>query len=134
MIEYFAFDVRGRRAGLLRRTLTDEGITASIETVKGGQWVDDPDALRYFVGVHGDQLDLVKLTFDEARAGAAELGVALGDELVSDEELRELSDNQIVALIVKRSSLDEERAREALSILRGGPPEGVMFDRIADGQ
>jgi hypothetical protein len=40
-------------------------------------------------------------------------------EIVTPDELRTLSDRELVALIVQRSSLDEERAREALALLRG---------------
>jgi hypothetical protein len=53
-------------------------------------------------------------------------------ELVSEAELETLSDSELVALIVSRSSLDEESAREALSIIRGGPPEGVTYERDAE--
>jgi hypothetical protein len=42
-------------------------------------------------------------------------------EIVTPEELRTLSDDELVALILQRSSLDQERAREALAIIRGGP-------------
>jgi hypothetical protein len=50
-------------------------------------------------------------------------------EIVTEEELRTLSDEELVALIMERSSLDEARAREALSIIRGGPPEDVAYKR-----
>jgi hypothetical protein len=77
MIEYFALDLGDRHAGLIRHNVDDEAQTETIEGVIGGEWVDDPSLLRYFAGYGGDQLDLVPLTEDEARARAAELGVAL---------------------------------------------------------
>jgi len=130
MIEYFTFDLEeGRQAGLVRRIRDDDAQTDTIEVVSGGQWVDDPSALRFFEPFGGDQLELMPLTEEEARARAAELGVTLADELVTNDELRTLSDDELVALIVKRSNLDAEAAREALAIIRGGPPEGVTFDR-----
>jgi hypothetical protein len=30
---------------------------------------------------------------------------------------------------VKRTNLDEALAREALEIIRGGPPEGITYER-----
>jgi hypothetical protein len=42
-------------------------------------------------------------------------------EIVTPEELDSLSDRELVALITRRSNLDEEAAREALAIIRGGP-------------
>ena len=53
--------------------------------------------------------------------------VLIEDELVSDEELRTLPMTTLVALIESGSSLRGDRAREALSILRGGPPDGVTY-------
>ena len=40
-------------------------------------WVDSPDALKYFAGHGGDQLDVIELTQPEAQARPAELGVDL---------------------------------------------------------
>ena len=77
MVRYYAFDLGHRQAGLLRRTRDDEAKTSTIEAVKGGRWVDDPDALRFFEQFGGIQTDLVELTESEARERALELGVAL---------------------------------------------------------
>jgi hypothetical protein len=140
-VDYFTFDLEdGERAGLLRR-IRNGG--SSIQVVSwGGEWVDHPDGLKYFWGGHGDQLDLVPLTEDEAREALATLRFAeritwrdgdveitppAPDAIVTQEELASLSDDKLVALIVSRSTLDDEGAREALSIIRGGPPEGVIY-------
>jgi hypothetical protein len=48
-------------------------------------------------------------------------------EIVTDEELASLSDDELVALIVARSNLDRERAREALTIIRDEVPEGITI-------
>ena len=126
-VEYFTFDLGDHRAGLLHRIRNDE--STSIEVVEGGAWVDHPDGLKYLEGFRGIQIDLVALTEDEARAQAQELGVSLDDnELVSEQERRDLPDDELVALIISRSNLDEERAREALAIIRGGPPAGIVFE------
>ena len=129
MIAYFTFDLEDRQSGLVRRIRDDEAQTVTYEVVSGGEWVDDPSLLRFFEPFGGDQLELMPLTEEEARARAAELGVALEGEIVTPEELAELSHDELVALIVKRSNLDAEAAREALALLRGGPPENVTFDR-----
>jgi hypothetical protein len=77
MASYYAFDLGHHTAGLLRRSRDDIAKTSSIESVKGGRWVDDPDALRYFEGFDGDQLDLIHLGLVEAQARAVQLGVDL---------------------------------------------------------
>jgi hypothetical protein len=51
-------------------------------------------------------------------------------KIVTDEELASLSDHELVTLIILRSNLDEEAAREALAIRRGGPPNGYAFERM----
>jgi hypothetical protein len=48
--------------------------------------------------------------------------VASGGELLTVDELRTLPDTRLVALIEARSSLDAERAWEALAIIRGELP------------
>jgi hypothetical protein len=75
MVTYYTLDFEDHTAGLLRRSRTDA--TSTIESVIGGRWVDDPDAIKYFEGFWGDQLDVVQLDLAEARARAAQLGVDL---------------------------------------------------------
>jgi hypothetical protein len=127
-VEYFSFDIgEDKPAGLLRR-IRNGG--SSIQVVSwDGEWVNHPDGLRYFEEFGGDSLDLVPLTEAEAHERAAELGVSLDgdDEIVTQEELASLSDERLVRLIMERSNLDEEQARETLALIRGGPPEGVIY-------
>lgn len=66
-----------RRVGLIRDTRVEKGGIGAIDLLREGQWVDTPDAIRYFVGIGGDETDVIKLTEDEARVQATSLGVAL---------------------------------------------------------
>lgn len=74
---YFAFDLGQRQVGLIRRTRDDEAKTSTIEQVRDGRWIDNPDLLRFFAGYGGDQLDLVPLTEEQALRRASELDVSL---------------------------------------------------------
>ncbi len=47
-------------------------------------------------------------------------------EIITKIELETLSDGELVRLIVERSSLDEDAAREALAIIRGESPDDVV--------
>lgn len=49
------------------------------------------------------------------------------EDIVTRAELRDLSDDELVALITERGGMREDRARHALTIIRGGPPEGVTY-------
>lgn len=55
-------------------------------------------------------------------------------EIVTDKELATLSDDELVRLIMERTSLDEARAREALTIIRDKIPDGTVFSRAAAGK
>jgi hypothetical protein len=78
VVSYYEFVFSdGTTAGLLRRTVDNKKQTSVIEAVKGGQWADDPDAIKYFEPFWGDQLEVAELDADEAQARADELGVAL---------------------------------------------------------
>lgn len=46
-------------------------------------------------------------------------------EIVTPTELKTLLDRQLVELIMERSNLDRDGAREALTIIRGEIPENV---------
>ena len=58
-----------------------------------------------------------------------ELRKVPADELLTGEDLATLSDDALVQLMMSRSNLDEERAREAIVILRDEIPENTMFER-----
>lgn len=75
--EYFAFEITDRQAGLVRRTRDSVAKTETLEHAADGNWSDDPSLIRFFEPFGGDQLDLVPLTREEARAQAERLGVAL---------------------------------------------------------
>jgi hypothetical protein len=49
----------------------------------------------------------------------------VGDEIVTAEELASLDDEELVRLLMERGSLSEDRACEALAILRGNIPDGT---------
>jgi len=99
-----------------------------------------------YADLHGDELiERVMLDRDLSRASALDTIMLWNrpagdvielppsdDEIVSEQELASLSDEELVRLIMERSSLDEERAREALAIVRGGPPADTIFEREAE--
>ena len=74
---YFTFDLGQRQAGLIRRTRDDVAKTSTIEQVRDGRWIDNPNLIRFFEPFGGDQTDLIQLSEDQARTRAAELGVSL---------------------------------------------------------
>jgi hypothetical protein len=49
------------------------------------------------------------------------------DTIVSEKELADLSDDELVALIVERTKMDPLDAREILTIIRGEIPEGTII-------
>lgn len=51
-------------------------------------------------------------------------------EIVIPAELDSLPDDELVRLIMERSNLDEERAREALAIIRRGSRQAVVYNRV----
>jgi hypothetical protein len=49
------------------------------------------------------------------------------DDIVCVKEQAELTDDQLVALIMERTGKDQFGAREILGIIRGGPPDGTIW-------
>jgi len=47
-------------------------------------------------------------------------------EIVTKAELHELTDDELVDVVVARSSLEPDAAREALAIIRGEIPDDVV--------
>lgn len=72
---YYTFELDdGARTGLVRELLDDAGYT--LERVdRAGDWVDDPELMRYFVDP-GDS-NLVAISRNQARKLAKRYGVEL---------------------------------------------------------
>ena len=51
-------------------------------------------------------------------------------DLLMPAELRVLSDEELVKLVMKRTGMSEAQAREALTIIRGGLPDGMTYERV----
>jgi hypothetical protein len=51
-------------------------------------------------------------------------------EIVMPAELRELSDQELVKLIMERGEMDESRALEALAIIHRTPLWRVFYERV----
>jgi hypothetical protein len=78
-IEYFT--LAGSRTALIRWIRGPQISTLEIVQGRPGQWVDEPDLIRFFECFGGGQIDVAELSEEEARSRAAVLSVTFATTL-----------------------------------------------------